>query len=132
MELAERGFGASMVGDGEGNVLGVEFPSPKEYTELVTRVGGVLGLPDKVEASRASAYPVVAETKWRSTTLPSSKGWRYAVASGPTNRLSSSGNGYRASPHLSNTTRAQPLDPGVLGMRSAAWNVLGQTLSGSL
>ena len=35
--------------DGEGNVLGVEFLSLKEYTELITHFGGVLELPDKAE-----------------------------------------------------------------------------------
>ena len=48
LDLAEPGFSASDA-DGEGNVLGVEFLSLKEYTELVTHFGGVLGLPDKVE-----------------------------------------------------------------------------------
>ena len=47
MDLAMPGFGALMDVGGEGNVLGVGFPSLKEYAEPVTRFGGVLGLPDK-------------------------------------------------------------------------------------
>jgi uncharacterized protein YuzE len=49
LNLAETGFTAFMDVDGEGNVLGVEFPSLKEYTELVTHSDGVLELADKIE-----------------------------------------------------------------------------------
>jgi uncharacterized protein YuzE len=49
LDLAKPGFGASIDGDGEGNVLGVEFLSLKEYTELVSRFGGILELSDKIE-----------------------------------------------------------------------------------
>ena len=49
MDLAEPGFGASMNVDGKGCVLGVEFLSLKEYTELITRFGSVLELPDEIE-----------------------------------------------------------------------------------
>jgi len=49
LDLAEPGFGASMNVDGKGCVLGVEFLSLKEYTELITRFGSVLELPDEIE-----------------------------------------------------------------------------------
>ena len=49
MDLAEPGFGASMEVDGKGYVLGAGFLSLKEYTELITRFGSVLELPDEIE-----------------------------------------------------------------------------------
>jgi len=54
LDLAEPGFGASMNVDGKGCVLGVEFLSLKEYTELITRFGSVLELPDEIETLRIS------------------------------------------------------------------------------
>ena len=50
LELAEPGFGAYMDVDREGNVLGLEFLSFDEYAELVTRFGGTLDLPERIEA----------------------------------------------------------------------------------
>lgn len=47
--LAERGYGAGVDVDAEGNVLGVEFLSFEEFTELVSRSGGALELPDRIE-----------------------------------------------------------------------------------
>jgi uncharacterized protein YuzE len=49
--LAEPGFGASVDIDREGNVLGLEFLSFEEYAKLVTRHGGVLELPERIEDS---------------------------------------------------------------------------------
>jgi uncharacterized protein YuzE len=49
LDLAEPGFGAHLDIDHEGNVMGVEFLSLQEFTELVTRAGGVLELPERVE-----------------------------------------------------------------------------------
>ncbi len=46
--LAEPGFGASVDVDREGYVLGVEFLSLEEFTELVARFGGSLGPPERV------------------------------------------------------------------------------------
>lgn len=49
LDLAEPGFGAQIDIDHEGNVLGVEFLSFKEYADLIRRSGGVLELPRKIE-----------------------------------------------------------------------------------
>ncbi len=49
LPLAEPGFGASVDIDREGNVLGLEFLSFAEYAELLSRHGGVLDLPERVE-----------------------------------------------------------------------------------
>ncbi len=49
LELAEREFGAYLDVDREGNVMGVEFLSLKEFTELISRFGGILELPDHIE-----------------------------------------------------------------------------------
>ena len=48
LELAEPGFGAYMHIDRDGNVLGLEFLSQEEFTELITRNGGRLDIPDRV------------------------------------------------------------------------------------
>lgn len=47
--LAEPGFGASVDVDREGYVLGVEFLSLQEFTELVARFGGSLDLPERIK-----------------------------------------------------------------------------------
>lgn len=47
--LVERGFGAGVDVDAEGNVLGFEFLSFEEYAELLARAGGSLEIPDLVE-----------------------------------------------------------------------------------
>ena len=49
LDLAEPGFGAHLDIDREGNVIGVEFLSLQEFTELVARSGGTLELPERVE-----------------------------------------------------------------------------------
>jgi uncharacterized protein YuzE len=49
LELAEPGFGAYMDIDREGNVLGLEFLSLHEFAELITRSGGALEIPERVE-----------------------------------------------------------------------------------
>jgi uncharacterized protein YuzE len=49
LDLAEPGFGAHLDIDREGNVMGVEFLSLQEFEELVTRSGGTLELPERVE-----------------------------------------------------------------------------------
>ncbi len=51
LDLAEPGFGAHMDVDREGNVLGLEFLSFQEYAELVTRFGGTLEIPERLEDS---------------------------------------------------------------------------------
>ena len=50
-DLAEPGCGASTDADGKSNVFSIGFLSLKEYTEQITRCGGVLELPDVIEAS---------------------------------------------------------------------------------
>jgi uncharacterized protein YuzE len=49
LDLAEPGFGAHLDIDREGNVIGVEFLSLQEFTELVARSGGTLELPERVK-----------------------------------------------------------------------------------
>ena len=49
LALAEPGFGAHVDVDHEGNVLGLEFLSFKEYAELLTRFGGTLEIPERLE-----------------------------------------------------------------------------------
>ena len=49
--MAEPGFGAHVDVDREGNVLGLEFLSFEEYAEPVTRFGGALEIPKRVEDS---------------------------------------------------------------------------------
>jgi uncharacterized protein YuzE len=49
LDLAEPGFGAHLDIDRQGNVMGVEFLSLQEFTELVARSGGTLELPERVE-----------------------------------------------------------------------------------
>jgi uncharacterized protein YuzE len=44
LKLAEREFGAYLDVDREGNVMGVEFFSLKEFTELISRFGEILEL----------------------------------------------------------------------------------------
>ena len=56
LDLAEPGFGAHVDIDREGNVLGLEFLSFEEYAELVTRFGGALEIPKRVEDS--ASFPV--------------------------------------------------------------------------
>jgi len=56
LDLAEPGFGAHVDIDREGNVLGLEFLSFEEYAELVTRFGGALEIPERVEDS--TSFPV--------------------------------------------------------------------------
>ncbi len=50
-DLAEPGFSAHVNVDGEGNVLGLEFLSLKEYAELTTRLGSTLETHKRVEES---------------------------------------------------------------------------------
>ena len=54
--MAEPGFGAHVDVDREGNVLGLEFLSFEEYAELVTRFGGTLEIPERIEDS--TSFPV--------------------------------------------------------------------------
>lgn len=49
LPLAEPGFGAGVDVDADGNVLGVEFLSFEEYAELLTRAGGKLEIPERIE-----------------------------------------------------------------------------------
>ena len=49
LAVAEPGFGAHVDVDREGNVLGLEFLSFEEYAEPVTRFGGALEIPERVE-----------------------------------------------------------------------------------
>ena len=49
LDLAEPGFGAYMHIDRDGNVLALEFLSLDEFTELITRTGGRLDIPARVE-----------------------------------------------------------------------------------
>ena len=56
LDLAEPGFGAHVDVDREGNVLGLEFLSFEEYAELVTRFGGMLEIPERIEDS--TLFPV--------------------------------------------------------------------------
>jgi hypothetical protein len=49
--LAEPGFGARVDVGREGNVLGLELLAFEEYAELVTRFGGTLEIPERVEDS---------------------------------------------------------------------------------
>ena len=56
LDLAEPGFGAHVDVDREGNVLGLEFLSFEEYAVLVTRSGGALQIPDRIENS--TSFPV--------------------------------------------------------------------------
>ena len=56
LDLAEPGFGAHVDVDREGNVLGLEFLSFVEYAELVTRFGGALEIPERIEDS--TSFPV--------------------------------------------------------------------------
>ena len=59
-DLAEPGFSAPVNVDGEGNVLGLEFLSLKEYAELITRLGSTLETPQCVEGSASfqSSFPL--------------------------------------------------------------------------
>jgi len=49
LDLAEPGFAVHLDIDHEGNVMGVEFLSLQEFTELVGRAGGTLELPERIE-----------------------------------------------------------------------------------
>ena len=45
----EPGYGVGVEIDAEGNVLGVDFLSFEEFAELVSRSGGALELPARIE-----------------------------------------------------------------------------------
>ena len=51
LDLTEPRFGAHVDVDHEGNVLGLEFLSFEENAELITRFGGILEIPQRVEDS---------------------------------------------------------------------------------
>ena len=51
LDSAEPGIGAHVDVDREGNVLGLEFLSFEEYAELITRFGGTLAIPERLENS---------------------------------------------------------------------------------
>jgi uncharacterized protein YuzE len=56
LDLADPGFGAHVDVDREGNILELEFLSFEEYAELVTRFGGTLEIPERIEDS--TSFPV--------------------------------------------------------------------------
>ena len=57
LDLTEPEFGASIDVDGEGNVLGIEFLSLKEYPEPIIRFGGIFEPPGKIEGTAYFSLP---------------------------------------------------------------------------